>query len=71
MITIPPGLQWMADLVAGQNWPQSDEGRLRWAGQAWSQAGRDLKDLGDAITAAASRVRLGYSGQSSDALDSY
>ncbi|HEY6496512.1 MAG TPA: hypothetical protein VIZ43_24825, partial [Trebonia sp.] len=58
-------MRWMADVVAGQNWPEADEDGLRDAAEGWDRVAADLWGLGDDIGGVTRQVDLGYSGAGS------
>ncbi|HET7015705.1 MAG TPA: hypothetical protein VFI65_17430 [Streptosporangiaceae bacterium] len=46
-VTVPAEVNWLLDLLCGQDWPQGDEDKLRAASQAWMDAMVGIAELAD------------------------
>ncbi|HXS65084.1 MAG TPA: hypothetical protein VN767_19705 [Streptosporangiaceae bacterium] len=46
-VTVPAEVNWLLDLLCGQDWPQGDEDKLRAASQAWMDAMVGIAALAD------------------------
>lgn len=54
-IDIPPSFNWIFDVIAGSEWPQGDEDRLRALASEWDDLGTSIGDEGagfDSVVAA-------------------
>jgi hypothetical protein len=61
-ITIPPELAWLSDVLAGQNWPASNEDGLRAIGDAWYEAASGFNGLLDPVEKVSGQVSESISG---------
>jgi glycosyltransferase involved in cell wall biosynthesis len=65
-VTVPPELDWVLDLVAGQSWPQGDEDALRRCSQAWMDTTLAIFNLATSSNVTATDVRLSADSTSAD-----
>lgn len=65
-ITIPPELAWLSDVLAGQNWPASNEDGLKAIADAWYEAASGLAGLVNPAEKVSSQVSRSISGNVAD-----
>jgi hypothetical protein len=65
-INIPPSLDWLFEITAGQSWPRGDEDLMRELGGAWQSAQQELADIAAEISPAAENVLAGFTGPAAD-----
>lgn len=70
-MSIPPGLNWLVELAAGQNWPKGDEDALAAVGDAWNTASQQVRAVVDDIADSVSAVREGFSGPAAEQFSVY
>src|SRR5260221_6368162 len=70
-INIPPELDWLVLITAGQHWPKGDEDKMFKLGGAWRALGQGIAELGSELTAVESTVYAGLSGKPAEAFDHY
>ena len=70
-IDIPPELNWLIEMTAGQSWPQGDEDKLSEMGDAWNSAGVELRGVVDEVGSASSAVLSGFNGPAADQFGSF
>jgi hypothetical protein len=70
-IDIPPELNWLVEMAAGQSWPQGDEDKLSELGDGWNTAAVQLHDVVDGVGEATSAVQGGFNGPAADQFTSF
>jgi glycosyltransferase involved in cell wall biosynthesis len=70
-VTVPPELNWLLDILAGQSWPQGDEDALRRCSQAWMDAMLAIGNLADCSDVTARSVMLNADSTSSDQFQAF
>ena len=70
-VTVPPEVNWLLDLLCGQDWPQGDEDKLRAASQAWMDAMLGIAGLADGADLTSLRVNANADSTSGDAFKSF
>ena len=61
-ISIPPELNWVVEVAAGQGWPKGNEDHLSLLGDAWNTAGEKLMALANDLGSVSSQVFESISG---------
>lgn len=70
-VTVPPELNWLLDILAGQSWPQGDEDALRRCSQSWMDAMLAIGNLADNSDVTAQSVMRSADSTSSDQFQSF
>ncbi|MDT7699289.1 MAG: hypothetical protein QOJ30_1614, partial [Pseudonocardiales bacterium] len=65
-LRIPPELNWLVLITAGQNWPKGDEDRLRELAQVWRDTASELNGLVDGVDPLVRSVLGNVHGASAD-----
>jgi hypothetical protein len=70
-LELPPQLNWLADIVAGQSFPQGDEDQMQALGSAWLTAGDMLAGIVDQVGGAGQTVLAGMQGPAGEQFASF
>jgi hypothetical protein len=70
-LMVPSQLNWLFDIVAGQNFPDGDEDKLRALGDAWIEAGNSLQTLLPEFTTVAQDVLENVTGATGEQFGQY
>ena len=65
-IQIPPELNWVVEIAAGQSWPQGDEDQLSELGDVWYTTRDQLADVNAQIAPMADGLHDGVSGPAAE-----
>lgn len=70
-VTVPPEVDWLLELLAGQSWPQGDEDALRRAAQSWMDAMLKTAQLAGNTDLSSLRVHANADAASADDFGSF
>lgn len=70
-VQVPPEVNWLLDILAGQSWPEGDEDALRRCAQAWQEAAQGLGDLAGYLDSSAQKVLANADSMSADDYDNF
>jgi glycosyltransferase involved in cell wall biosynthesis len=70
-VTVPPEVDWLLELLCGQDWPQGDEDALRRTSQAWMDAMLGIAGLADNSDLTSLSVHANAEATSGDAFKSF
>jgi hypothetical protein len=65
-LQVPSSVNWLFELLVGDDWPQGDEDRLRELGRAWDAAAGDLDKLTPLLSDATGGVLTAIRGDAAD-----
>lgn len=70
-VQVPEAVQWLLELVVGEQWPDGSEDALRDLGRVWSAAADQLDELRESATGAATGIHGAARGSAADAFAAY